>query len=119
MANPNLLSLVSVKTDTVIFPVTDTMSDLISSVASDTAINVEAIFCANVHASVAGWITIVLKRSGTEYILVNQQRIAIKTTINAILGKPIYLKESDSLRVQANASSNIVCMAPIATMSAV
>lgn len=112
MAAPNLRSLTTVVIKTAILEATNTMTDLIAAVASDHATNVEAVFASNIHASVAGWVTLVHKRSGTEHIIANQQRVNTKQTLNLLLGKSIYLEEGDSLRVQANASSNICVEAP-------
>lgn len=112
MADPNLLALASVTIDTDVLVVPTSMTDLIAAVAADSAINVEAIYCCNISQTVVGWITVVLKKGGTEYNLAFRQRISPKTTINALLGKPLYLGEGDSVRVQANATDNVTCLAP-------
>ena len=117
MAAPNLLALTTVNIDTAILEVTDSTTDLIAAVATGHAINVEAVFCANIHASVVGWITVIHKKGGTEHKVVNQLRVPVKTTLNALLGKPLYLAEGDSLRVVANASNNIACFAPYSNVT--
>jgi hypothetical protein len=93
------------------------IADLIPAVAADSLANVEAIFCANIHDTQAGWITLIHKKGGIEYILTNKLRVAPKTTLNAILGKPLYLPEGDSPRAKANADDNIICLAPFALMA--
>ena len=117
MANPNLLALTSIKNDTAILEVTTSAADLIAAVATNHAFLVEAIFAANIHATVVGWISVIHKRSGTDHYITYQQRIPLKTTINVLLGKSLYLFEGDSLRVLANASSNVTAEAPYSDMS--
>lgn len=117
MAAPNLQSLTNQKIDTAILPATNTMTDLIAAVATNHAFGVEAIYCCNKHATVAGWITVVHKKGGTEYEICKEMPVSTHTTVNPLLGKPLYLAEGDSLRVQANASSNIVCLAPYSDVS--
>lgn len=112
MAQRNLLSLTSVYTDTVVQVATDSMVDIIPDVAVDTGQNIDAIFCCNVSDGTVGWITVLIKRSGTSYRQAYKKRVAIKDSINVLLGKPLYLKEGDSIRIQANANANIEVSIP-------
>src|SRR5450759_4216939 len=99
MAAPNLLALTTVHADTAILPATNSETDLLAAIATNHVGNIEAIYCANIHATVVGWITVIHKKGGTDYTIAYQTRIPVKTTINVLLGKPLYLAEGDSLRV--------------------
>ena len=112
MAAPNLLALTNWAGKTAILEGTNTMTDLIAAVATGHEMNVTAVYAGNVHASVRGWATLVLKRSGTEHIIANETPVPVHGTINLLLGRSINLEEGDSLRVQANASSNVCFFAP-------
>jgi hypothetical protein len=114
MAKPNLAaSALTVNIDTAILNPTNTMTDLIAAVATDHAITVDAVFACNIHASERGWITLVYKTGGTEYAIQKEyEGIAPGQMHNLLLGKPFYLDEGDSLRVQANQSSNFTVTAP-------
>jgi hypothetical protein len=116
MAAPNLLALTSVKVDTAILNATTTETDLISAITTNFIGNVDAVFAANIHPTVVGWCTLIHKKGGVDYIICYQTRIPVKTTVNLLLGKPLYLAEGDSLRVIANASSNINVFAPRSIM---
>lgn len=117
MAQPNLIALTSVKITTAILEATNTETDLIPALATGHSAIVEAIFCSNIHATVVGWATVILKRSGTDHEVAHQLRVPVKQTVNALLGKPLYLFEGDSVRIIANASSNIAVFAPWADES--
>ena len=117
MANPNLLALTSIKNDNAILEATNTETDLIGTVATGHTFLVEAVYAANIHATVVGWATLILKRSSTDHIQTYQMRLPLKTTINLLLGKSLFMFEGDSLRVIANASSNVTIIAPYSDMS--
>lgn len=114
MAKPNLAaSTLTVNIDSAVLNPTNTMTDIIAAVASDHAVIVEAVFACNIHATERGWITLVYKTGGTEYKLQNEyEGIAPGQMHNLLLGKPLHLDEGDSLRVQANQSSNYTVTAP-------
>lgn len=112
MAAPNLLALTTWKAYTARLAATNTMTDLIAAATTGHVYSVNAVYAANVHSSVRGWVTLVHKRSGTELIIANQTPVGVHQTLNLLLGRSINLEEGDSLRVQANASSNVVVFAP-------
>jgi hypothetical protein len=112
MAAPNLLALTSLKVDTAILMATTSETDLIPAITTNFIGNVDAVFAANIHPTVVGWCTLIHKKGGVDYTFANQTRIPVKTTVNLLLGKPLYLAEGDSLRVIANANGNIIVFAP-------
>jgi len=117
MAAPNLLALATVYIDTAVLAATATETDLIAAVATGKAVSVEAIYCANIHATDSGWVTVILTKTAVNRTITYQQRIQVKTTINPLLGRPLYLAEGDSLRITANAASNVYVTAPYSIMN--
>lgn len=117
MAAPNLLALTTIKAQTAILEATTSETDLIAAVTTSHAYNVEAIYCSNIHATVVGWVTVIHKQAGTDHQIAHQTRIPVKTTINALYGKPLYLAEGDSIRIIANQASNVAVFAPYTDMS--
>lgn len=112
MAAPNLLALTTRTIDTAIADATTSVADLIAAITTGHAFSVEAVFCSNYHASLAGYITVIHKKGGTEHIIVGKLRVSAGQMLNALLGKPLYLAEGDSLRIQADANSVFTCFAP-------
>jgi hypothetical protein len=119
MANPNLLLLTTTTVNLAILELTTSAADVIPAVASDTAIEVNSIFATNIHASVVGLVTVIVKRSGTDHILCNLARVPVKQIpVNVIAaGRTIYLQEGDSIRAFANAINNVVIFAPFSEMT--
>lgn len=112
MAAPNLIALTTVHIDVFIAHATTAMGDLVTAVTSGHAYNIESVLCCNRHASLAGHIYVVVKKGGTEYYFAYNQRVGTGQTINVLLGKPMYLAEGDSIRIQADANSIFTCFAP-------
>lgn len=112
MAAPNLNAVTTVNIDTAAALATVTMADLIAAITTGHAFNVESVNVANVHASLAGHITVVYKKDGTEYRICKAQRLQTGQNLNVLLGKPLYLGEGDSLRIQADADSIFEVTAP-------
>jgi hypothetical protein len=117
MAAPNLLFLTTVNVKTAMFDATASAAEFIAAVATGHAYKLEALFATNVHASVLGTITVWHRRSGTDKIVVLEQRVPLRSTVNVLLGAPLYLEEGDSVKVQANAASNVRVWAPYADLT--
>ncbi len=112
MAAPNLKALTTLNIKSAVLNPTNTMTDIIPAVTANHAYQVDAVYACNIHASERGWITLVYKKGGTEYKLQNQfAGIATHQMVNLLPGKPLYMEDGDSLRVQANASSNFTVIA--------
>lgn len=111
MAAPNLQSPSSVLGKTYVLAATNTETDLIGAVATGHCVRVEAVFASNVHATNVGWVTLLHKRSATTYRITTQLSVPVTASFNLLGGRILYLEEGDSLRVTANASSNIEVVA--------
>lgn len=116
MANPNLLSLTTVNVDTLHFDATTTASTVTgSTVAANHARKVEAILALNI-GSTLGWISVWRRVGGVDKPLAFELRVPLRTTVNVLIGAPLYMTEGDTLKVQANANSNVHVSAPYADL---
>lgn len=111
MAAPNLKALTSLKIDTALQLVTTSPVAVTwpipsaTTVPSGHAYQLDAIFVFNYHASQRAKITIIHKKGGTEFKIVPLLSVAAGQNLNAILGKPKYLAEGDSIIVYADTAS--------------
>lgn len=111
MAAPNISSPTRIDGDTALLALTGSVADIIAAVATGHAFHVQACFCAN-KTAVAHPVTIYHKRSGTSYEIAYQMSVPANGTINVLDGKPLWLKEGDSLTGLSDASTQIVVTAP-------
>lgn len=114
MTAPNLLALSTIEVDTAILPLTLTETDVIAAVPTDHVYEVTAIFVTNIHDTVVPFVTVILKRGGVDYKLCNQTRIQTKAQPMNVLaaGRTLFMREGDSLRAYANATSNAIVYVP-------
>lgn len=114
MTTPNLLALNTIEVGTALLPLTTSMTDLIPAVPTDHTFEVTAIFVTNIHDTVVPFVTVVLKRGGTEYKICNQTRVQTKAAPMNVLaaGRTIFLEEGDSLRAMAHANSLAIAYVP-------
>jgi hypothetical protein len=116
MAAPNLISLTTVNVDTLHFDATGSAATVTgSTVATNHARKVEAILATNVGATL-GWISVWRRTGGVDKQLAYELRVPLRTTVNVLIGAPLYMTEGDTLKVQANASNNVHISAPYADM---
>lgn len=109
MAAPNLKSLTTVIADTSPFDCTSTtIADVIAAVTTGHVKVLAAIFVTNYHATVQAYVTVVHKKGGVEYEIACNRAVAVKTTVNLLLGKELHLAEGDSLRAKIGTSGQTV-----------
>lgn len=116
MANPNLKDVTHLYIGTEVQVPTTSFADLHAAVGSGLVRTVEAIFCTNIHASTTAKVTIVHRKSGVDYEVAKERTIAVRSTINAILGKPLYLNEGDSVKVKVALNSTLSVVSPYTEM---
>jgi hypothetical protein len=117
MAAPNLLALTTVQVDTAHANATTSAADLIAAITTGHARKIESIIATNIHATVIGEITVWHRKGGTDHMIANATRVPLRSSVNLLLGSPLYLAEGDSLKIQASANSNIHVTAPYADMT--
>lgn len=117
MAAPNInLTTTVVNIDSLHFEATDAAATVTSStVASNHARKIEAIFATNISATVAT-ISVWHRKGGVDGPITVNERISLGQKINVLLGAPLYMAEGDSLKVQANADDAVHIVAPFVDM---
>lgn len=117
MASPNInVEGLIVLVDTLAYQATNAVTTVTdSTVASDHARKLDAIYASNI-GSTLGWISVWHRKGGVDYPLTLEERVSLKTKINVLIGGPLYMDEGDSIKVQANANSNVNLLIPYADM---
>ena len=118
MANPNIVSVTSIKGESVGFNLSATTTTTLMTVASDKVVKVNRITVANVDGTNAADVTISITKanftpdgisnfdtSGTFFIAKTISVPADSTLV--LLDTPIYLMESDVLKGGAGAASDL------------
>jgi hypothetical protein len=107
MAAPNIVNVTTITGRTAVQAVTTTATAIISNgAASNQVFKVNALYVSNVDGTNNAEITVDIFRSSVAY------RIAFTVVVPAdavldVLSKAIYLEEGDSLRLTANANSDL------------
>lgn len=107
MAAPNIVNVATITGKTAVQAVTTTATAIVTnSSGSNQVLKVNALYVANVDGTNNAEITVDLFRSSVAY------RIAFTVVVPAdavldVLSKAIYLEEGDSLRLTANANSDL------------
>lgn len=121
MSAPNLKSLTTVTIASAYGYPTDSQSDLIPALSTGHALSVEAIYVTNKHATSSGAISVIHRHGGVsppdDVYLAANRTISIKTQVNLLGGKPVYMTEGDSLVMVASAPSIFDVEAPYSDMS--
>ena len=118
MANPNIVSVSSIKGESVGFNLTATTTTTLMTVASDKVVKINRITVANVDGTNAADVTVSITKanftpdgisdfdtSGTFFIAKTISVPADSTLV--LLDTPIYLMESDVLKGGAGAASDL------------
>ena len=118
MANPNIVSVSSIKGESVGFNLTATTTTTLMTVASNKVVKINRITCANVDGTNAADLTLSVTKSnftpdgvsnfdtsGTFHIAKTVSVPADATLV--ILDTPIYLMETDVLKGGASAASDL------------
>jgi hypothetical protein len=118
MANPNIVSVSSIKGESVGFALSATTTTDLMTVASEKVVKVNRITCANVDGTNAADLTLAVVKvnftpdgvsnfdtSGTFHLAKTVSVPADATLV--VLDTPIYLMEGDKLQGGANAASDL------------
>lgn len=107
MAAPNIVNVATITGKTAVQAVTTTATAIVSNGAgSNQVLKINALYVSNVDGTNNAEITVDLFRSSVAY------RIAFTVVVPAdavldVISKAIYLEEGDSLRLTANANSDL------------
>jgi|TARA_R100000231_G_C5317879_1_gene162474 hypothetical protein len=118
MANPNIVSVTSIKGESVGFALTATTTTTLMTVSADKLVKINRITCANVDGSSSADLTLSITKSnftpdgvanfdtsGTFHLAKTVSVPADATLV--VLDTPIYMMESDVLKGGANASGDL------------
>ena len=118
MANPNIVSVTSIKGESVGFALSATTTTSLMTVASDKIVKINRIPCANVDGTIAADLTLFVAKANFtpdgvsnfdtsgDFHLAKTVSVPADATL-VILDTPIYLMEGDVLKGGAGAASDL------------
>ena len=118
MANPNIVSVTSIKGESVGFALSATTTTSLMTVASDKIVKINRITCANVDGTNAADLTLFVAKANFtpdgvsnfdtsgDFHLAKTVSVPADSTL-VLLDTPIYLMESDVLKGGAGAASDL------------
>lgn len=107
MAAPNIVNVSSIIGRTAVMAVTTNATAIVTnSAASNKVFKINALYISNVDGTNNAEITVDIFRSSVAYRIANTVVVPADAVLD-VLSKPIYLEEGDSLRLTANANSDL------------
>lgn len=117
MAAPNLVNVSAIYGKTAVQAVTTSATAIVTnSAASGKVLKVNALYVANVDGTNNADITVDVYRSTTAYRIASTVTVPADGSIS-VLDQPVYLEEGDSLRLTANANSDLEAICSYEEMS--
>ncbi len=127
MSEPNLLELTVSRANTASVNVTTVEQVIIPDPESGNVVvptghlyAVDAVYAANVHASSPGYATLKHYKGGSPasvVFLAKKRLISIKSMVNLLGGKPLYVGEGDYVTIKAELNGTLDADAPYADMT--
>ena len=107
MAAPNIVNVATITGKTTVQAVTTSATAIVTnSAASGKVFKVNALYVSNVDGTSAAEVNVDIFRSSTAYHVAKTVAVPGDATLD-IISKSIYLEEGDSLRLTANANSDL------------
>ena len=107
MANPNIVNVTAIYGKTAVQAVTTSATAIVTnSAASNKILKVNALYVSNVDGTNNAEITVDVFRSSVAYRIASTIVVPADATLD-VISNPIYLEEGDSLRLTANANSDL------------
>jgi UDP-glucose 6-dehydrogenase len=107
MANPNIVNVTAIYGKTAVLAVTTTATAIVTnSAASNKVFKVNALYVSNIDGTNNAEITVDVFRSSVAYRIASTIVVPADATLD-VISNPIYLEEGDSLRLTANANSDL------------
>ena len=104
MANPNIVSVTNIKGEVAGASVTTAGVTMVSAVATDHVAKVNAIYVSNIDGTNSEPVNVIVNNGTTDYKIVSTVTVPADSTID-VLSKSVYLKETWSLKVSADANN--------------
>ena len=107
MAAPNIVNLATITGKTAVLVVTTTATAIVTnSAASGKVFKINALLISNVDGTNNATVNVDIFRSSVAYRIANTITVPADATLD-VIAKSIYLEEGDTLRLTANANSDI------------
>ena len=107
MAAPNIVGVTTITGKTAVQAVTTSATAIVTnSAASGKVFKVNALYVSNVDGTNNADLTVDIYRSSTAYHIAKTVNVPADATLD-VISKSIYLEEGDSLRLTANANSDL------------
>ena len=107
MAAPNIVEVATITAKTAVQAVGTSATAIVSNAASSNKVfKINALYVSNVDGTNNAEINVDLFRSSTAYHIAKTIVVPADATLD-VISKPIYLEEGDSLRLTANAASDL------------
>jgi len=107
MAAPNIVSVATITGKTAVLVVTTSATAIVTnSAASGKVLKVNALYISNVDGANDADITVDIFRSSVAYRIARTVVVPADASLD-VISKSIYLEEGDTLRLTANANSDI------------
>jgi hypothetical protein len=105
MAQPNIVSVTTIRGNTAVAAVTNVSSNLVvNSDGSGQVYKINTLYISNIHAnSNTALVSVGLLRTGVEYKIAANINLTANSTLD-VINKAIYLQEGDCIRISANAT---------------
>ena len=107
MTAPNIVNVVTITGKTAVLAVTTSATAIVTnSAASGKVFKVNALYVSNVDGTNNADLTVDIYRSSTAYHIAKTVNVPADATLD-VISKSIYLEEGDTLRLTANANSDL------------
>ena len=107
MAAPNIVEVATITAKTAVQAVGTSATAIVSNSASSNKVfKINALYVSNVDGTNNAEINVDLFRSSTAYHIAKTIVVPADATLD-VISKPLYLEEGDSLRLTANAASDL------------
>ncbi len=107
MAAPNIVGVTTITGKTAVMAVTTSATAIVTnSAASGKVFKVNALYVSNVDGTNNADLNVDIYRSSTAYHIAKTVNVPADATLD-VISKSIYLEEGDSLRLTANANSDL------------
>ena len=107
MAAPNIVNVATITGKTAVLAVTTSATAIVTnSAASGKVFKVNALYVSNVDGTNNADINVDIYRSSTAYHIAKTVNVPADATLD-VISKSIYLEEGDTLRLTANANSDL------------
>ena len=107
MAAPNIVNVATITGKTAVLVVTTTATAIVTnSAASGKVFKINALLISNVDGTNNATVNVDIFRSSVAYRIANTITVPADATLD-VISKSIYLEEGDTLRLTANANSDI------------